>query len=90
MPGVCMMPGIVSVLAGLGVRSVILLAAVRVRVLCECVSDGSAVTRLLARALRCICCAEMPGGLHDARRMVPGVRLVMLLEAMCICSASVF
>ena len=50
MPGVCMMPGIVSVLAGLGVRSVILLAAVRVRVLCECVSDGSAVTRLLARA----------------------------------------
>lgn len=40
--------------------------------------------------VRCICCAEMPGGLHDARRMVPGVRLVMLLEAMCICSASVF
>ena len=35
-------------------------------------------------------CAEMPGGLHDAGRMVLGVRLVMLLEAMCICSASVF
>ena len=63
------------VLAGVCVRSVLLVVRVHVRVLCEWGFPRSALASPLACAcVRCICCAGMPGLCHDAGLSVHSVR----------------
>ena len=69
MLGFCMMPGR-KVLAGLHVRSVLLLATVRVRVLCERVLVRYAPASPLARACALHLLCRDAGVLHDAGMMV--------------------